>query len=305
MSVMEEGFYFKERLEGDLFREIKVEKIYYQGRTKYQLVQIIENEVLGKVLFLDKKIQSAQIDECVYHESLVHPVMLTHPDPERILVIGGGEGATLREVLRHECVRTATMVDIDKKLVEVCREYLPEWSDGALSNPRSKIVFRDAIDFVESSKKKFDVVISDLTEPIEGGPSIRLFSLDFFSKVSQILKGDGLFVLQAGSTDLFDHRFYISCAHTLEQIFPIVRPYQTFMFSFGCSWGFILASRRYDPLQLEGSSLRDKIKSRKITRLKHYHPGIHEALFALPAFLVRSLKKGRFLTQKKPFIWES
>lgn len=303
--MMEDGFHFRERFAGNLVRSIKVDQIYYEGRTKFQLVQIFKNEVLGKVLFLDKKIQSAQIDECVYHESLVHPVLLTHPNPERVLVIGGGEGATLREVLRHNSVRTATMVDIDKRLVELCRKYLPEWSDGAWADPRSKIIFRDAMRYIEGSSKKFDVVISDLTEPIAKGPSVLLFSLDFFEKVSRILKEDGLFVLQAGSTDRFDHRFYVSCARTLEQIFPIVRPYRTFMFSFGCPWGFILASHKHDPLQIEEADLNERIKNRRIKGLKHYHSGLHGALFGLPAYLVNDLKKGRILTRKEPFIWES
>jgi spermidine synthase len=302
--MMEEGFHFRERFAGNLVRSIKVDKIYYEGKTKYQLVQIFKNEVLGKVLFLDKKIQSAQVDESVYHECLVHPALLTHPDPRSVLIIGGGEGATLREALRHECVRRATMVDIDKELVELCGKYLPRWSAGAFSDPRAKIIFRDALQYVGSLEKKYDIVISDLTEPIEGGPSVYLFSLDFFRKVSRVLKEDGLFILQAGSTDLFNHRFYVSCAQTLEQVFPIVRPFWTFMFSFGCPWGYILASPRLDPLRVEETNLKERIRNRKIRNLRYYHSGIHRALFALPAYLLRNLKKGRILTREKPFIWK-
>ena len=123
--MTDEGFYFKERFTGHLIRNIKVEKVYYEGKTEYQYVQIFDNKLLGKMLFLDKKIQSAEIDEFVFHESLVHPALLTHPDPQRVLIIGGGEGATLREVLRHGSVKKATMVDIDRKLVELCQKYLP------------------------------------------------------------------------------------------------------------------------------------------------------------------------------------
>ncbi len=302
---MEEGFHFRERFAGNLVRSIKVDRIYYEGRTKYQLVQIFKNQVLGKVLFLDKKIQSAQVDEYAYHECLVQPVLLTHPEPQRVLVLGGGEGATLREVLRHGSVREATMVDIDKELVGLCEKYLPEWSDGALSDSRSKTIFGDALKYVERSKKKFDVVISDLTEPIEGGPSVDLFTLDFFRKVSRILKEDGLFVLQAGNTDLYDHRFFVSCTRTLEQVFAVVRPYWTFMFSFCCPWGFILASLERDPLKIGSSELKERIKNRRIRGLKYYHPGIQEALFALPVYLVKGMKKGSILTRKKPYIWKS
>jgi spermidine synthase len=302
--MTDEGFYFKERFTGHLIRNIKVEKVYYEGKTEYQYVQIFDNKLLGKILFLDKKIQSAEIDEFVFHESLVHPALLTHPDPQRILIIGGGEGATLREVLRHGSVKKATMVDIDRKLVELCQEFLPEWSAEAFSDPRAKLLFGDALKYVEMCKQKFDVVISDLTEPIEEGPSIYLFTQDFFQKIFCILKDDGLFVLQAGSTDLFYHQFYASCARTLQTVFPIVRPYWTFMFSFGFPWGFILASKKEDPLKIDEKNLNSRIKTRKIKNLRHYYPGNHKGFFALPLYLVKGLKKGAVLTDKKPFIWE-
>lgn len=302
--MIDEGFYFKEGFTGHLIRNIKVERVYYEGRTKYQYVQIFDNKLLGKMLFLDKKIQSAEIDEFVFHESLVHPALLTHPLPQNVLIIGGGEGATLREVLRHGSVKKATMVDIDRELVELCQGYLPEWSAGAFSDPRAKLLFRDALNYVERCKQNFDVVISDLTEPIEEGPSIYLFTQDFFQKIFRILKEDGLFVLQAGSTDLFYHRFYASCARTLQTIFPIVRPYWTFMFSFGFPWGFILASKNEDPLKIDEKNLNSRIKTRKIKNLRYYYPGNHKGFFTLPLYLVKGLKKGAVLTDKKPFIWE-
>jgi spermidine synthase len=302
--MTEEGFYFVERFTENLTRSIKVEKVFYEGKTKYQYVQIFSNELLGKSLFLDKKIQSAEIDEFVYHESLVQPVLLTHPLPRQVLIIGGGEGATLREVLRHDCVRQATMVDIDRKLVDLCQEYLPEWSAGAFSDPRTTLRFGNALKYVDACKKKFDVVISDLTEPIQEGPSVYLFTQEFFKRISHILKEDGLFVLQAGSTDPYYHNFYSSCARTLQTVFPIVRSYWTFMFSFSSSWGFVLASKKKDPLEIEEGKLESRIKARKIKNLRFYHPGIHKGFFALPLYLIKGLRKGTILTDEKPFIWK-
>ncbi|MCK4495608.1 MAG: polyamine aminopropyltransferase, partial [Candidatus Aminicenantes bacterium] len=118
--MKDEGSYFSEHFTENIIRNIKIDKLYYEGKTKYQFARFFYNKTLGKVLFLDEKIQSAQIDEYIYHESLVHPVLITHPSPQRVLVIGGGEGATIREVLRHECVQKITMVDIDNELVELC-----------------------------------------------------------------------------------------------------------------------------------------------------------------------------------------
>ena len=118
--MTDEGLFYTEVFTEDYVRKFKVEKIFFEGRTKYQYVQCFSNALFGKVLFLDRKIQSAQVDEYVYHESLVHPAMMTHPKPQRILVLGGGEGATLREVYRHSTVESITMVDIDEELVGIC-----------------------------------------------------------------------------------------------------------------------------------------------------------------------------------------
>lgn len=302
--MKEEGLYFFELFTGSLVKGIKVDKLYYQGRTKYQFIQIFHNQLLGKVLFLDKKIQSAQIDEYIYHESLVHPALFTHPSPKEVLVIGGGEGATLREVLRHDLVLKVTMVDIDEELVKLCQKYLPEWSDGAFSDQRTSLVFEDARLFVKETEKKFDVIISDLTEPIKEGPSVYLFTKEFFDKIFQALKEDGLFVLQAGSTDPFYHDFYISCAKTLEKVFPLVRPYWSFIFSFGLPWGFILASKKEDPLRLDDEDITQRAHKRKVKKLKFYHPPLHKSFFALPLYLVNNLKKGKILTDKEHYIWK-
>lgn len=304
LAMAEEGLYFIEFYTENVVKAIKADKIYYQGKTKYQLVEIFHNEFYGRVLYLDKKIQSAQIDEYVYHESLVHPALFTHPSPLEVLVIGGGEGATLREVLRHGIVQRAVMVDIDEELVRLCQKYLPEWSEGAFSNPKTNLIFEDARRFVENAEKEFDVIISDLTEPIKRGPSVYLFTQEFFKNIFRALKEDGLFVLQAGSTDPFYHEFYSSCVKTLEEVFSVVRPYWSFIFSFGQPWGFVLASKKEDPLRLDGREISQRIQKRKVENLKFYHPPLHQGFFALPLYLVNDLKKGKILTDKIPFIWK-
>jgi spermidine synthase len=298
------GAYLFEPFTESFGRRLKVEKSYYQGRTRYQFVQCFYNQFLGKVLFLDKKIQSAQIDEYVYHESLVHPALITHPSPREVLVIGGGEGATIREVLRHSTVEKVMMVDIDRELVELCQKYLPEWSEGAFSNPRTDLVFEDARRFVEETRERFDVIISDLTEPIKQGPSVFLFTEEFFSKNFEALKKDGLFVVQAGSADPYYNQFFCSMVKTLEKVFPIVRPYWTFVLSFGLPWGFVLASKTKDPLELDEKEIAQRMRDRAVKNLKYYHPGFHQSYFALPLYLVKSLKKGKVLTDRKPFIWK-
>lgn len=302
---MEEGLFCFEPFTADFSRQLKVDKIYYQGKTKYQLVFLFHNKIFGKVLFLDGKIQSAQTDEFIFHEVLVHPALTTHVAPRKVLIIGGGEGATLREALRHSSVEEAVMIDIDKKLVELCQEHMPEWSEGAFSDSRTQLIFGDARRYTERTRQKFDVIISDLTEPVKEGPSVYLFTKEFFEQIFHTLKEDGVFVLQAGGADPFYNQFFTSCAKTLKEIFPLVRPYWTFIFSYSNPWGFILASKKTDPLGLEEKEISRRMRSRGIKNLKFYHPGFHHSLFSLPVYLIKDLKKGRILTDEKPFIWEA
>ena len=297
------GFFYLEPITEYLIREIRVDKIYFQTKTKFQLAECFYNPFFGKVLFLNNKIQSAQVDEYIYHESLVHPALLTHPIPQKVLVIGGGEGATLREILRHGSIKKVVMVDIDRELVKLCQEYLPEWSKGAFSNPKTRLVFEDARRFIERARSKFDIIISDLSEPLKESPSVNLFTKEFFVKIFEILEEDGIFVLQAGSTDPYYHQFFCSLVKTAEKVFPLVRPYWTFILSFGQPWGFILASKKYDPLSASEREIARRIRERRIREIRYYHPGLHKGYFALPLYLTRSLKKGKILTDDKPFIW--
>ena len=285
-------------------RRFKVDEFFFAGRSKYQMVHCFSNKFLGKVLFLDNKIQSAQIDEFVYHESLVHPGLLTHPCPRRVLVVGGGEGATIREVLRHECVERVTMVDIDQKLVEICRMHLPEWSDGAFSDRRTNLVFADARKYIEKSKKKVDVIISDLTEPIDKGPSVYLFTKEFYRRIFDKLDDDGIFIQQAGSVDPCYYKFFVSCRKTLKSVFPIVRPLWTYVFSFGLPWGFVLASKKHDPATMNQDVLARRLGERKVEGLKFYGSRLHPTFFALPLYIEKNLKRGRVLTDDKPYIYE-
>jgi spermidine synthase len=303
-GMTKEGKFFIEPLSESFSRSIRVDKLFYEGKTKYQFVQCFYNKFLGKVLFLDEKIQSAEVDEFIYHEALVHPGLISNPEPRKVLAVGGGEGATIREILKHKTVQDVVMVDIDEELVNLCQKYLPEWSEGAFSDERTRLIFQDARFFVENIKEKFDVIMSDLTEPIEGGPSVRLFTKEFFQKVYDILEKDGVFALQAGSIDPYYHQFYASCAKTLEEVFPIVRPYWTFITSFGMAWGFILASKGEDPAAFPEEIVLERLEERSVEKLEFYHAGLHRGLFCLPLYIKRSLDKADVLTDSKPFIWE-
>ena len=143
-------------------------------------MEIMETASYGKVLVLDARIQSSVADDFIYHEVLVHPVMMLHPRPESVLVIGGGEGATLREILKYGSVKRAVMVDIDQEVVEACKIHLPELHQGAFEDPRVAVLHEDARGWLESTSERFDVAIVDLTEPLEAGPACLLFTREFY-----------------------------------------------------------------------------------------------------------------------------
>ncbi len=302
---MKEGIWFVQKFTDDAIFQYKIKKTYFSGETSFQKVDILEVSVLGKTLFLDSKIQSAEIDEFVYHEALVHPAMMAHSHPKKVLIIGGGEGATLREVLKHNSVQKATMVDIDEELVKLCAKYMPKWSNGAFENPRTELIFEDARQFVERTIEKYDVIISDLTEPLEEGPSVYLFTREFYKKLFNILNKEGVLVVQSGSTDPYYHRFFSSIYKTLENVFPLVRPYWTFVFSFNLPWGFNLAFKKEENLKIDSKEFRKRIDQKKFGRLRFYHSNLNKGLFTLPLYLEEALSEGTILTDSKPFIWEA
>ncbi|WP_054853092.1 polyamine aminopropyltransferase [Vulcanisaeta distributa] len=259
-----------------------IRRVLYSGVTKYQRIAIVEFEDLGKALVLDGKIQSSLYDEFVYHESLVHPAMITHPNPRRVLILGGGEGATAREVLRHRSVEEVIMVDIDDEVIRLVKEYLPEMSQGVFNDPRFKLVLQDGRKFLEESRDRYDVIILDLTDPLEGGPSYLLYTIEFYNIVRDKLSDDGIMVTQATSTT-YSIRTFATIYRTVASVFPIVRAYQVYMHSFDSTWGgFVIGSKRYDPAILLPDEVNNRIKERIVGELRFYEGDIHRALFTLP-----------------------
>lgn len=303
--MSDDGLWFLESFTKNQLHSFKVKRIISSHFTKFQKVDIVELEIFGKTLFLNGKIQSAEIDEFIFHESLVLPPLLTHPKPSDVLIIGGGEGATLREVLKDRAVKNAVMVDIDKELVEECRKHLPEWSKGAFEDKRAKVYFEDGKVFVEKLDRKFDLVILDLSEPVEDAPSVELFTREFYQKIYEILKEDGILSVQAGSTDPFYCQFFSSIAKTLETVFPIVRPYWTFVFSFRMPWGFVCASKKYDPLKIDEREIKERMEERGVNSQRFYHEGIHRALFSLPLYLIENIESASIITKDNPFLWKA
>lgn len=279
----------------------RIAKYIIKTRTRFQDVVLAETCSFGRCLILDGEMQSASLDEFIYHESLVYPAMLTVNNPEKVIILGGGEGATLREVLKHKKATKAIMVDIDGEVVDFCRKYLKEWHQGSMSNPRAEVIINDAAAVIMESKEIFDVIISDLPTAIEGGPAYKLYTLEFYKELKRKLAPGGAFVLQAGSGNILQIKFHSALYTTLRQIFKIVRPYYAYVPSFDVPWAFLFCSDRLDPAQLSVKQIERKITENINGNLRFYDGITHVGLFHVPKYLRTFLQQqDRMITEKKP-----
>ena len=282
------------------FHQLKLKAVHYAGQTAYQSVKIIETEPLGVTLVLDGKTQSAEADEFIYHEALVHPALLAHPNPRNVFIAGGGEGAVLREVLAHRTVEGVVMVDLDAELVALCKERLPSWHKGAFNAPRAHLVFGDAREYLYDFRGSFDVIIIDITDPSEGGPSYMLFTQGFYRAALEKLAPEGFLVTQAGPTSHEMADLFTAVASTVSSSFGHAFPYQVNMLSFGSDWGFVLAGRRPYP-SMSPEEVDRRIASRVTSELRFYDGVTHAGLFALPKWLRRQLAADqRVITESDP-----
>ncbi len=273
----------------------------YSGRSKFQSVDIINTGGFGICLVLDGKIQSSEADEFIYHEALVHPAMLTHPQPETIFIAGGGEGATLREVLAHKTVKRAVMVDIDEEVVNLCRRLLPSWHQNAFADPKTELHFADARKYLEKSSEKFDVIIIDLVDPLEQGPARLLYTQEFYQIVKQKLGSDGIMSVQAEPSEWRNLDNFTAIVNTLRNVFPIARPYQAHIPSFLSLWGFVAASQTLDPSELTPEAVDTRISTRISKKLKSYDGLTHKAMFTIPKHIRQQLAASkRVITDKQP-----
>lgn len=238
-----EAFWFKEGLT-EVFRvELALQEISFDARSSFQRVQVIRTNQFGRTLVMDGQTQSAEADEHIYHESLVHPAMLLHKNPKKVFIGGGGEFATAREVLRHESVERCVMVDIDEVACDICREQLPEWNGGAYEDSRFEVFYQDAKQWLEDTDETFDIVIMDICDPIEAGPGYKLYTNEFYNFVQTKLNPGGIFVTQSGPGAVYNAKeeCFTVIHSTLRSAFDVVIPYAVDVPSFGCNWGFNLA----------------------------------------------------------------
>ena len=293
--------WFKDKINENFLQLHRLDEVLYTGRTKYQSVQIVRSRSVGICLVLDDKIQSSERDEFIYHEGLVHPAMIAHPGPETVFIAGGGEGATLREVLRHKTVKKAVMVDIDEEVTALSKKYLPDHAAGAFEDSRTELHHVDAREFLKKSKEKYDIIIIDLPDPIEEGPASMLFTNEFYWIAREKLNKEGLIAVQAGSANPTELLNFTAVNKTLKSVFPVVTQCAAYVPCFGGPWGFCIASRGDDPSMLTSYEVDGRITARSLNGLKFYDGVTHRGMFALPKYIREALTaQTRVITDKKP-----
>jgi len=293
--------WFWEFVTPHLIQQFSISDILYSGKSEFQSIQVIDTPGFGKCLILDGKIQCSEADEFIYHESLVHPPMITHPKPETVFIAGGGEGATLREVLGHSTVKRVVMVDIDKKVPDICKKFLPSLGQDSFEDSRVELLHIDAMKYLDETQEKFDVIIIDLTEPLEEGPAYLLYTQEFYQGLKEKLTQDGLVALQSGSTSMVISLGFIAVANTLRTAFSVVAPYQAEIPSFGGTWGFAVASQNLDPRELSPEEV-DRRLSRRVSKPLRFYDGLtHRGMFSIPKYLREEMaREKRIITRDQP-----
>jgi spermidine synthase len=262
-------------------------ELLYSGRSDFQKIDVYDHPHFGRVLTLDDLVQTTERDEFCYHEMLVHPALSSREPLGPVLVIGGGDGGTLRHVLMH-APRAAVMVEIDGEVVRVSRELMPALSDGAFDDPRAELIIGDGAAHVDEVSGTYDAIIVDSTDPI--GAATVLFSEEFYANCRKALRPGGVFVAQTGSP-MYQGAEFTAALRNLGTAFPTVETYLGFVPTYpGVLWSFTSAT---DGTPLSATSRDDvaaRLESRDVST-RFYTPDVHVSAFALPTF-VRDLVEG-------------
>lgn len=240
----------------------RAQSIVCTAKTPFQHVVIADTYNYGRALFIDGKIQSSYDDEALYHEMLVQPAMLIHPNPRNVLIVGGGEGATLREVLAHNQARSVTMVDIDQQAVDLCRQFLPSWSKGAYEDPRARVVYADGRKFIEETDDLFDVVIIDVVDMLADSPAFNLYTRQFYQQLRKRLRPEAIVMVQGLEFSFSDYKQHVALVRTLRTLFSEVHSARITVPSFLGSWGIIMASDWATPRNLSADGIDRLIEQR-------------------------------------------
>lgn len=284
-----QGGWLNESLDAGFSYSIWSNQLLYKSQSKYQNIEVHDTGSFNHLLRIDGSFMASEKDEFFYHENLVHIPACAHAMPTSALIIGGGDGGSAEELLKHNTIQSVKLVEIDQTVVDISRSYLRGVNRGVMDeqdgDPRLEILIADGLQYMQNSRALYDLIILDLTDP--GGPSQPLYTPGFYSHCAARLKPGGLLSLQVASPFAHPERVTATLTH-LAQAFNMVRPYMVSIPLSGGQWMMACASLSVDPAGLAIAPTDEVIRQRGLTRLQHYNGHTHQAAMALPNF-VRAL----------------
>ncbi len=263
----------------------RVDKVLFAGQSEFQNVDVVQTRDHGKMLLNDGLIMLCERDEFIYHDMITHVPLFVHPNPKKVLIVGGGDGGTAREVLRHKSVELCKMVEIDKMVVDACVEHIPQTAKVMTSkDPRFQLVIEDAVKYVAETDQMYDVILVDSTDPI--GPATPLFGSQFYKDIFSKLGPEGM-VISQGESPFYTPEMQKTMFNILGEFFPIVTCYNFSNMTYpGSLWSFTFASKKYHPIRdFDPQKVKDSGLS-----FKYYNEALHAASFVLPQFMEDNLK---------------
>ena len=264
---------------------MKVDDHLYSGQSEFQKIDILQTVEFGKVLTLDGFVMVTEKDEFIYHEMITHVPMATNPKIKKVLVIGAGDGGTVRELTKYQTIDQIDMVEIDKMVVDVCREYIPQTA-SQLDDPRVNLYFEDGLKFVRHKENEYDLIIVDSTDPF--GPGEGLFTKEFYGNCSKALTEDGILVNQHESPFYTEDALGMQRAHQrIIGFFPICDVYQVHIPTYPSGhWLFGFASKKYNPI----TDLDAEAWNGLGLKTMYYNTDVHVGSFALPNYVKEQLQ---------------
>ncbi|MBN1044643.1 polyamine aminopropyltransferase [Clostridium botulinum] len=280
--------WYTEKHTEDVKFSIKVDRELYTEQSKFQRIDILESKEFGKFFTLDGLMMVTEKDEFIYHDMIVHVPMATNPNIKNVLVIGAGDGGTIRELTRYKTIEKIDMVEIDERVVEVCKKYLPKTA-GKLEEERVNIVYEDGLKFVRNKENEYDLIIVDSTDPF--GPGEGLFTKEFYGNCYKALSEDGILVNQHESPYYEYYAKSMKDAHEkIQGLFKINKVYQAHIPTYPSGhWLFGFASKKYDPIK----DLNAEAWNNLGLKTKYYNTDLHVGCFALPTYVIDMLNENK------------
>lgn len=274
---------YNEFYNGNTGLTVGIKRLLFAEQSEYQLVEVYETDTWGNLMVIDGMVMLSEKDEFVYHEMLTHVGLFSHPNPQRVLIIGGGDGGTAREVLKHASVKSVDMVEIDETVVRAAKQYLPDVGD--FDNPRLNVIYENGLTFVEKSENQYDVIIIDGSDPV--GPAVDLFKKEFYQNCHRALTANGVLTAQTESPWVKAYHSSIkSLFDALDDIFPTSGMYLGFVPLYPAGmWSFAFAGKGAHALSPE---VIERVSAGTLNlkpALSYYNEDIHKGSFALPNFV--------------------